>query len=81
MSSAIPLCHAAYRVYTTVLWLAAKGLIPPTPLKKEGTGIKVPLLKGDLGGSCNPLPSCLKSVYTVGHVPRGGNGIEDLFSL
>ncbi|QLE51409.1 hypothetical protein FD724_27250 [Nostoc sp. C057] len=24
---------------------------PLTPLKKGGTGIKVPLLKGDLGGS------------------------------
>ncbi|MEH1950030.1 MAG: hypothetical protein V7K77_24210 [Nostoc sp.] len=26
-------------------------LIPPSPLKKGGTGIKVPLSKGDLGGS------------------------------
>jgi hypothetical protein len=25
--------------------------IPPAPLKKGGTGFKVPLFKGDLGGS------------------------------
>ncbi|MBD1839656.1 carbohydrate porin [Coleofasciculus sp. FACHB-64] len=45
-------------------------LIPPTPLKKGGNPVKVPLFKGDLGGSINVLPLNQKS-YTI--AASGGN--------
>lgn len=53
----LPRCAAT--VYTPV------ERFPLTPLEKGGTGSEVPLLKGDLGGSCKALASQPRSVYTA----------------
>jgi len=46
--------------------LASTGFDPPQPpLKKGGAGFKVPLFKGDLGGSRSTLIPCPRCVYTV----------------
>jgi hypothetical protein len=42
--------------------------IPPTPLKKGGEDLKVPLFKGDLGGSKVLSIITLTCVYTVAFV-------------
>jgi hypothetical protein len=47
-SMLLRVCLKRYR-----LALATPRRSPLTPLKKGGTGIKVPLFKGDLGGSAH----------------------------
>jgi hypothetical protein len=53
----------SYPIYTIPIELIRRSRSPLTPLKKGGTGLFVPLFKGDLGGSLGfLLPSRL--VYT-----------------
>jgi len=50
------------------------GLIIPNPPKKEGAKpLKVPLLKGDLGGSCKAFASPLRLAYALAF----SRGLED----
>ena len=39
------------RVFKLYIYLCVAKKIPPAPLKKGGESVKVPLFKGDLGGS------------------------------
>ncbi|MEW5855843.1 MAG: o-succinylbenzoate synthase [Cyanobacteriota bacterium] len=74
----------SYGVHTSLLELASPVLIPPTPLKKGGNKVKVPLFKGDLGGSINLLPLNKRCVYTVapcrGGLGRGGEELGERFN-
>lgn len=48
---------------------------PPSPLKKAGTGVKVSLLKGDLGRPPRILLLGARSVYVVTLNKGGAGGI------
>jgi hypothetical protein len=45
----------AYGVHTSLLELPTRLFDPPTPLKRGQMSLKVPLKKGDLGGSTTIL--------------------------
>ena len=54
----------SYGVYnTSPVELIRRSRSPLAPLKKGGTGLEVPLFKGDLGGS-PPIPLLTRDVYT-----------------